>query len=93
MTKENRRKQRRRALLQSLPGDETSEQLKARLKAFVQATRGRSTSAVGVPFPEDVSVLAGPLRKRLPAQLEKDQAKLAEESGNTDPLSGNDSEP
>ncbi|MGF6810818.1 hypothetical protein OKW30_006010 [Paraburkholderia sp. Clong3] len=54
---------RRRAI--ALP-DETAEALRARLRRFVRATRDEATGATGavpIPFPEHVTVLAGPLRR------------------------------
>lgn len=44
--------------------NETSEQLRARLRQFALATREEALQTVTVPFPEHVSVLAGPLRVR-----------------------------
>ncbi|MFM0074438.1 hypothetical protein PQQ86_25080 [Paraburkholderia sediminicola] len=47
------------------PPDETSAQLRAWLRRFALATRHDATGAATIPFPEHVSVLAGPrLRKR-----------------------------
>ncbi|SOE51500.1 hypothetical protein SAMN05446635_0381 [Burkholderia sp. OK233] len=46
-----------------LPPVETSEQLKARLRAFALATREEAMKPRTVPFPEHVTVLAGPLRR------------------------------
>jgi hypothetical protein len=48
----------------SLPPAETSEQLKARLRAFVLATREDAMRPVNVPPPDHVTVLAGPLRHK-----------------------------
>jgi len=48
----------------ALPPAETSEQLRARLRRFATLTRADATRARSVPFPEDVTVLAGPLRRR-----------------------------
>lgn len=45
------------------PPDETSAQLRARLRRFALATRDDATGAATNPFPEHVSVLAGPLRR------------------------------
>ncbi|MFM0303479.1 hypothetical protein PQQ99_25530 [Paraburkholderia sediminicola] len=47
----------------ALPPDETSAQLRARLRRFALATRDDATGAATIPFPEHVSVLAGPLRR------------------------------
>ncbi|MFM0609464.1 hypothetical protein PQR05_33575 [Paraburkholderia sediminicola] len=47
----------------ALPPDETSAQLRARLQRFALATRDDATGAATIPFPEHVSVLAGPLRR------------------------------
>jgi hypothetical protein len=47
-----------------LPVAETSEQLRARLRKFAILTRPEATRARTVPFPENVTVLAGPLRRR-----------------------------
>jgi hypothetical protein len=52
------------------PADETSAQLRARLRRFALATRDDATRAAGtatIPFPEHVTVLAGPLRRVRPA--------------------------
>jgi hypothetical protein len=56
-------KQRRR---DSLPPAETSEQLRARLRAFALATREEAMRPVNVPFPDHVTVLGGPLRRSRP---------------------------
>ncbi|MFM0100859.1 hypothetical protein PQQ87_35055 [Paraburkholderia nemoris] len=45
------------------PPDETSAQLRARLRHFALATRDDATGAATIPFPEHVTVLAGPLRR------------------------------
>ena len=45
------------------PPAETSEVLRARLRAFAELTREHAMRQSTVPFPEDVAVLAGPLRK------------------------------
>lgn len=42
---------------------ETSEELRARLRAFAELTRKHAMRQSTVPFPECVTVLAGPLRK------------------------------
>ncbi|MFM0640951.1 hypothetical protein PQQ63_30070 [Paraburkholderia metrosideri] len=47
----------------ALPPDETSAQLRARLRRFALATRDEATGAATIPFPEHVTVLAGPLRR------------------------------
>ncbi|MBB5503664.1 hypothetical protein [Paraburkholderia sp. MM5384-R2] len=52
----------RRKRATALP-DETAEALRARLRRFVRATRDEATGAVPIPFPEHVTVLAGPLRR------------------------------
>ena len=65
MTRANRRKRRR----QSLPPYESSEQLRARLKAFALATRERAINAARVPFPDNITVLAGPLGRVRPKPL------------------------
>jgi hypothetical protein len=57
MTRANRRKRRR----QSLPPYESSEQMEARVKAFALATREWAINAAKIPFPDDITVLAGPL--------------------------------
>jgi hypothetical protein len=46
------------------PAAGTSEQLRARLRKFAILTSPEATRARTVPFPENVSVLAGPLRRR-----------------------------
>jgi hypothetical protein len=46
-----------------LPPDETPEQLRARLRRFALATRDVAYQKGMIPFPEHVSVLAGPLRR------------------------------
>lgn len=45
------------------PPAETSEALRARLRAFARLTRKQAMRQSTVPFPEGVTVLAGPLRK------------------------------
>jgi hypothetical protein len=50
------------------PPSETPEQLRARLRLFVQRTRGQATRPSSIAFPEHVTVLAGPLRRRSPAR-------------------------
>jgi hypothetical protein len=53
----------------ALPPEETSEELRARLRRFALATRDNATRAPGtatIPFPEQVTVLAGPLRRVRP---------------------------
>ncbi|MFP3637434.1 hypothetical protein [Paraburkholderia sp. SIMBA_054] len=52
----------------ALPPAETSEQLRARLHRFAILTRAEATRARSVPFPADVTVLAGPLRRRASAR-------------------------
>jgi hypothetical protein len=47
----------------ALPPDETPDQVRARLRRFALATRDRTHRAVTIPFPEHISVLAGPLRR------------------------------
>ncbi|MFK4448350.1 hypothetical protein ABH944_008408 [Caballeronia udeis] len=48
----------------ALPPAETSEQLRSRLWAFTLATHEQAMRPRSVPFPEHVTVLAGPLRRR-----------------------------
>ncbi|MFM0320163.1 hypothetical protein PQR36_35175 [Paraburkholderia nemoris] len=45
------------------PPDETSAQLRARLRRFALATRHDAAGAATMPLPEHVTVLAGPLRR------------------------------
>ncbi len=52
----------------ALPPTETSEQLRARLRHFAVLTRSEATRSSDVPFPEHVTVLAGPLRRRSQAR-------------------------
>ncbi len=52
----------------ALPPTETSEQLRARLRHFAMLTRAEATRSSDVPFPEHVTVLAGPLRRRTHAR-------------------------
>ncbi|VVD33604.1 conserved protein of unknown function [Paraburkholderia dioscoreae] len=47
----------------ALPPVETSEQLQVRLRAYALATRESAMKPRKVPFPEHVTVLAGPLRR------------------------------
>ncbi|SOF00977.1 hypothetical protein SAMN05446635_9057 [Burkholderia sp. OK233] len=47
------------------PPDKTPAQLRARLRRFAPATRDEATGAATIPFPEHVTVLAGPLRRNL----------------------------
>ncbi|MDH6147236.1 MULTISPECIES: hypothetical protein [Paraburkholderia] len=42
---------------------ETSDELRARLRRFALLTREQALRPATVPFPENVTVLAGPLRK------------------------------
>jgi hypothetical protein len=47
----------------ALSAADTPEQLRARLQRFVLAIRDPARQAITVPFPEDVTVLAGRLRR------------------------------
>ena len=47
----------------ALPPAEPSEQLRARLQAFALATRDEAMKPRRLPFPEHVTVLAGPMRR------------------------------
>ncbi|MBB5502195.1 hypothetical protein [Paraburkholderia sp. MM5384-R2] len=61
----------------ALPPDETSGQLRARLRRFALATCDGAThasSTATIPFPEHVSVLAGPLRRVRPPGTEPARA-------------------
>ncbi|WP_157025162.1 hypothetical protein [Paraburkholderia heleia] len=61
----------------ALSPDETSGQLRARLRRFALATRDDATRAARtatIPFPEQVSVLAGPLRRVRPPGTEPARA-------------------
>jgi hypothetical protein len=57
------RANRKKARAANDPPAETSEELRARLRAFGELTRERAMRKSTVPFPEGVTVLAGPLRK------------------------------
>ena len=46
-----------------LPPRETTEAMRTRLRAFAELTRERTARLVDARIPEDVTVLAGPLRK------------------------------
>lgn len=61
-------KVKRKKTRHALPPTETSEQLRARLRTFAILTRAEATRARTVPFPENVTVLAGPLRRRATAR-------------------------
>jgi hypothetical protein len=54
---------RKKAKATNLPPSETTEELIARLRAYADRTREQAMRKPIVPFPEDVTVLAGPLRK------------------------------
>lgn len=54
---------RKKARTANDPPAETSEELRARLRAFAELTREHAMRQSAVPFPEGVTVLAGPLRK------------------------------
>lgn len=54
---------RKKAKADNLPPFETTEELIARLRAYAKRTREQATRQRTVPFPEDVTILAGPLRK------------------------------
>lgn len=54
---------RKKAKTPDLPPSETTEELTARLRAYAERTREQAMRQPTVPFPEDVTVLAGPLRK------------------------------
>lgn len=43
--------------------NETSEELRARLRRFALVTREEALHPATTPFPENVTALAGPLRK------------------------------
>ncbi len=58
----NGAKREKARVVNDLPA-ETSEQLRARLRAFALLTREQAMRQSTIPFPEDVTVLAGPLRK------------------------------
>lgn len=56
-------KGKRKSRVDNLPPSETSEELTTRLRAFAERTRKSATALRTVPFPENVTVLAGPLRR------------------------------
>ncbi|MHB9833267.1 hypothetical protein Q8F57_000350 [Paraburkholderia terrae] len=58
----NKLKRKKTRVANDLPA-ETSEELRARLREFAVLTREQALRQSTVPFPEDVTVLAGPLRK------------------------------
>jgi hypothetical protein len=63
VTKANRRKRRRQALLPN----ESIEQMDARMRAFALATREWWIKAAKTPFPDNsITVLAGPTRRVRP---------------------------
>ncbi|CAB3801211.1 hypothetical protein LMG27177_04999 [Paraburkholderia fynbosensis] len=67
----------RRSKRPALPPDETCGQLRARLRRFALATCDDATRAsrtATIPFPEHVSVLAGPLRRVRPPGTEPARA-------------------
>lgn len=47
----------------ALPPEETSAQLRARLRRFALATHHVATGTATIPFPGHVTVLAGPLQR------------------------------
>lgn len=47
----------------ALPPDETSAQLRARLRRFALASHHDATGGATIPFPSHVTVLAGPMRR------------------------------
>ena len=68
MTKANRRKRRR----QSMPPYESSEQIEARMKAFALRTREWTINVARIPFPDHITVLAGPIRRVRPKPATSD---------------------
>jgi hypothetical protein len=54
---------RKRARAANDPPVETTEALRARLRAFAELTREQAMRQVAASHPEDVTVLAGPLRR------------------------------
>lgn len=60
---------RKHRTLAALPLDESSEERRVRLRRFALATRddARASATATIPFPEQTSVLAGPLRRVRPA--------------------------
>jgi hypothetical protein len=68
VTKTTARKRRSASLSQY----ESSEQLRARVRAFALATRQEAMKSRTIPFPEHVSVLAGPLRRARPKAEDPD---------------------
>lgn len=66
---------------------ETSGELQARLRRFVLASRDQAMRSATVPFPEHVTGLAGPLRKR------KAIAEPTEAPDDSGQAPGNDSGP
>lgn len=54
---------RRRARAANDPPVETTEELRTRLRAFAGFTREQALRQGAVSVPEDVTVLAGPLRR------------------------------
>ncbi|MHB9835129.1 hypothetical protein Q8F57_009850 [Paraburkholderia terrae] len=54
---------RKKAKAADIPPSETTEELTARLRAYAERTREQAMRQSTVPFPEGVTVLAGPLRK------------------------------
>jgi len=58
-----RKTKRKKAKAANLPQAETREELIARLRAYGERAREQAMRQSTVPFPEDVTVLAGPLRK------------------------------
>jgi hypothetical protein len=57
------RVKRKKARTANDPPAETSEELRARLRAFAELTREHAMLQSTVSFPEGVTVLAWPLRK------------------------------
>lgn len=81
MTNANRRKRRR----QALPPYESSEQFKARMKAFALRTREGAINAAKIPFPDDsITVMAGPLRRRVRSMSAVSDEPVASTEKDTD---------
>ncbi|MEC5405996.1 hypothetical protein VOM14_10555 [Paraburkholderia sp. MPAMCS5] len=81
MTKANRRKRRR----QATPPYESSEQLEARLTAFALRTREWAINAAKIPCPDDsITVMAGPLRRRVRSKPAVSDEPVASTEKDTD---------
>ncbi|MFM0122672.1 hypothetical protein P0D73_27890 [Paraburkholderia sp. RL18-101-BIB-B] len=68
-----------------MPPYESSEQIEARMKAFALRTREWFIEVARIPFPDDrITVLAGPLRRRVRPKPATSDAPVASCEQDTD---------